>query len=142
MTETINWRTDGVRVARADSLQAAMAEKARITAFDFAGTDGKETWIGVVTLQANSKTEAHHHGRTEVAVYIVKGRGQIRWGERLEFEVEVAPGDFVYFSPYVPHQELNIQGGEPLEFVVVRSNNEGIAVNLDVVPVEQPETIY
>jgi uncharacterized RmlC-like cupin family protein len=142
MTEKVNWQTDGVRIARAESLKAGMSGKARITAFDFAGTDGKETWIGIVTLQPNSKTEAHHHGRTEVAVYVVTGRGHIRWGERLEFTAEVAPGDFVYFPPYVPHQELNIQEGEPLEFVVVRSNNEGIAVGLDVAPVELPESVY
>ena len=61
----------------------------RATAFDFAGTGGRETWIGAVTLQPGSKTGAHHHGRHEVAVYVVKGRGQIRWGERLEFTSEV-----------------------------------------------------
>jgi uncharacterized RmlC-like cupin family protein len=142
MTEAKNWRTDGVRVARAKSVKAAMSGKARATAFDFAGTDGKETWVGLVELRPNSKTGAHHHGRTEVAIYVVKGRGQIRWGERLEFAAEVAPGDFVHFPPYVPHQELNIESGETLDFVVVRSNSEGIAVSLDVEPVEPPEMVY
>jgi len=37
---------------------------------------------------------------------------------------------------------LNLDAGETLEFVVVRSDNERIAVNLDVVPVEQPETVF
>jgi uncharacterized RmlC-like cupin family protein len=54
----------------------------------------------------------------------------------------VGPGDVVYFAPYVPHQERNLGAGETLDFLVVRSDNEKIAVNLDVVPVEQPETVY
>jgi uncharacterized RmlC-like cupin family protein len=82
----------------------------RATAFDFAGTGGRETWIGTVTLRPNAKTGAHHRGRHEVAV--------------------------------VPHQELNLDAREPLDFVVVRSDREGIVVDLDVVPVEQPETVY
>ena len=114
----------------------------RATAFDFAGTGGKETWIGAVTLPPGAKTGAHHHGRHEVAVYVVKGRSEIRWGERLEFAAEVGPGDFVYFAPYVPHQELNLDAGETLDFVVVRSDNEGIVVKLDIVPVERPEMVF
>jgi len=109
----------------------------RATAFDFAGTGGRETWIGAVTLQPGSKTGAHHHGRHEVAVYVVKGRGQIRWGERLEFSSDVNPGDFAYFAPYVPHQELNLSNDATLDFVVVRSDNERIAIDLDIVPAEQ-----
>ena len=74
---------------------------------------------------------------------MVKGRSQIRWGERLEYAAEVGPGDFVYFAPYVPHQELNLSASETVDFVVVRSDNAGIVVKLDeVVPVEEPETVY
>jgi uncharacterized RmlC-like cupin family protein len=114
----------------------------RATAFDFAGAGGRETWIGTVTLQPNARTGAHHHGRHEVAVYVVKGRSQIRWGERLQFAAEVGPGDFVYFAPFVPHQERNLDAGETLDFVVVRSDNERIVVDLDIVQVEQPEAVF
>jgi uncharacterized RmlC-like cupin family protein len=139
MTEPMKWRTDGVTVVRA----AAMLGKGRATAFDFAGTGGRETWIGTVTMQPSAKTGAHHHGRHEVAIYVVKGRSQIRWGERLEYAAEVGPGDFVYFAPYVPHQELNLDAKETVDFVVVRSDNGGIVVKLDeVVPVEEPEAVY
>jgi uncharacterized RmlC-like cupin family protein len=140
-TQTAKWRTDGVTVVRAGSLQTAMLGKGRATAFDFAGTGGRETWIGTVSLQPNAMTGAHHHGRHEVAVYVVKGRSRIRWGERLEFATEVGSGDFIYFAPHVPHQERNLDASETLDFVVVRSDNERIVVDLDVVPVEQPETV-
>ncbi len=111
----------------------------RATAFDFTGAGGLETWIGTVRLEAKRETGAHHHGRHEVAVYVVRGRSEIRWGERLEFVADVGPGDFVYFAPYVPHQERNPSASEAVDFLVVRSDNERIVVPLDIEPVEQPE---
>ena len=145
MTATARWRADGVTVVRAETLKTAMAGPAgtgRATAFDFAGAGGRETWIGTVTLQPNARTGAHHHGRHEVAVYVVKGRGEIRWGKRLQFAAEMGPGDFVYFAPFVPHRERNLDAGETLDFVVVRSDNERIVVDLDIAPVEQPEAVF
>jgi uncharacterized RmlC-like cupin family protein len=142
MTETIDWRTNGVKIVRAESLRRAMlgSSTGRATAFDFAGAGGRETWIGTITLQPHARTGAHHHGRHEVAVYVVKGHGQIRWGERLEFTAEVGVGDFAYFAPHVPHQELNV-ANETLDFVVIRSDKEKIAVSLDIAPVENPEPV-
>jgi hypothetical protein len=43
----------------------------------------------------------------------------------------------VYFTPYVPHQELNLDANATLDFVVVRSDGERIAVNLDIVAPEK-----
>jgi uncharacterized RmlC-like cupin family protein len=144
MTQATSWRTDGVKVVRAGALRRAAfgpSGTGRATAFDFTGTGARETWIGTVSLPPYAKTGAHHHGRHEVAVYVVKGRGRIRWGERLEFVAEVSPGDFVYFAPYVPHQELNVDADETLDFVVVRSDGERIAVDLDITPVEHPARV-
>jgi uncharacterized RmlC-like cupin family protein len=143
MSENSDWR-GGVTVIRARALDQAMrgpAGTGRATAFDFAGGGGRETWIGTVALAPKAKTGAHHHGRHEVAIYVVKGRSEIRWVERLEFAATVGPGDFVYFAPYVPHQEGNLDAIETLELVVVRSDKEKIAVALDVVAVEQPEAM-
>jgi uncharacterized RmlC-like cupin family protein len=145
MMETKDWRANGVTVVRGQSLDTIMrgpSGSGRATAFNFAGAGGRETWIGAVTLPPKANTGAHHHGRHEVAVYVVKGRSQIRWGEQLEFAAEIGPGDFVYFAPYVPHQELNLDGRETLDFVVVRSDDQKIAVPLALVPVDQPEPVF
>jgi uncharacterized RmlC-like cupin family protein len=144
VSEAIDWRT-GVRVVRAAAIEQAMRPpvgSGRATVFDFAGSGGNATWIGGVTLQPGVATGAHHHGRHEVAVYVVRGRGRIRWGERLEFVADIGPGDFVYFAPHVPHQERNIDADEPLDFVVVRSDNERIAIGVDGQPADQPQTVY
>ena len=45
--------------------------------------------------------------------------------------------------PFVPHQEINASPDEPLECVLVRSDNEAVVVNLpDVEPVEKPSEVY
>ncbi len=142
MAETVKWR-DAVRVVRGESLDSAMDEptsSGRATAFDFSGAGGRETWIGTVTLRPDGNTGAHHHGRHEVAVYIVRGHSEIRWGDRLEYAADVGPGDFVYFAPNVPHQERNPSTSEAVVFLVVRSDNERIVVPLDIEPIERLET--
>jgi len=142
--EASKWRK-AVKVARGQRLAQAMrgpSGTGRATAFDFSGVSGKETWIGTVTLPALAETGLHHHGHHEVAVYVAKGRSEIRWGERLEFATEVGPGDFIYFAPYVPHQERNLDAEQTLDFVVVRSDNEKIAIALDGAPVDKPETVF
>jgi uncharacterized RmlC-like cupin family protein len=42
----------------------------------------------------------------------------------------------------VPHQEINASADETLECVLVRSDNEAVVVNLDIEPVEAPQTVY
>ncbi len=94
-----------------------------------------------MTIHANAKTGAHHHGALESVIYVVRGRARMRWGERLEFTAEAGAGDFIYVPPYVPHQEINASTDEPLECVLVRSDNEAVVVNLDIEPVEKPEAV-
>ena len=62
----------------------------------------------------------------------------MRWGEKLEFTAEAGPGDFIYVPPWVPHQEINASRTETLECVLVRSDGEAVAVNLDIEAVETP----
>jgi uncharacterized RmlC-like cupin family protein len=50
-------------------------------------------------------------------------------------------GDFVYFSPYVPHQERNLSADEAVEILVVRSDNEKIVVALNFTPLAHPEMV-
>lgn len=141
---TTNWRT-AVTVVRAATLSRAMGGRTgpgRATAFDFAGSGGRATWIGTVWMQPDSATGAHHHGRHEVALYVAKGHGRIRWGERLEFAADLAPGDFVYIAPNVPHEETNLDAAATFDLVVVRSDNERIVVPIDTTPVEQPEMVF
>jgi hypothetical protein len=65
----------------------------------------------------------------------------MRWGEQLQFTAEANPGDFIFIPPYVPHQEINASPDQVLECVLVRSDGQAVAINLDIEPVEKPETV-
>jgi uncharacterized RmlC-like cupin family protein len=136
------WKS-AVKVVRGDSLEQVIARSGgRATAVEFAGLGGTKTWIGVVKMPAGGVTGAHHHGRHEVAIYVTSGGLEIRWGDRLEYSAEVGPGDFASFEPFVPHQERNLSEKHLAAYLAIRSDNERIAVPLDVAPVEPPEEMF
>jgi uncharacterized RmlC-like cupin family protein len=138
------WQHDGVRVIGADRLDPSTAQTPgmdRKAAINFARVGAQKIWAGTVSIRPNAKTGAHHHGELESVIYVVRGKARMRWGERLEYVAEAGPGDFIYVPPFVPHQEINASTDEPLECVLVRSDNEAVVVNLDIEPVEKPEQV-
>jgi uncharacterized RmlC-like cupin family protein len=144
MNDTPKWKHDGVQVVPAGSLDPNTAQTPgmdRKAAINFARAGARKLWAGTVNISPNAKTGAHHHGALESVIYVVRGRARMRWGERLEFVAEAGPGDFIYVPPYVPHQEINASPSEPLECVLVRSDNEAVVINLEIEPIEKPEQV-
>jgi len=138
------WKHDGVRVIPGNQLDPNTAQTPgmdRKAAINFARTGAQKIWAGTVSIQPNARTGAHHHGELESVIYVVKGRARMRWGENLEFVAEAEPGDFIFVPPFVPHQEINASSDQPLECVVIRSDNEAVVVNLDIEPAEKPEKV-
>jgi uncharacterized RmlC-like cupin family protein len=139
-----NWREHGVRVIAAGQLDPNTAQTPgmnRAAAINFARVGAQKLWAGTVRIDANAKTGAHHHGALESVIYIVSGRARMRWGEHLEYTAEAGPGDFIFVPPFVPHQEINASTSEPLECVLVRSDNEAVVVNLDIEPADAPQSV-
>jgi len=138
------WKHDGVRVIPGNQLDPNTAQTPgmdRKAAINAARVGAQKIWAGTVSIQPNAKTGTHHHGALESVIYVVRGRARMRWGNHLEYVAEAAPGDFIYVPPFVPHQEINASTTEPLECVLVRSDNEAVVVNLDIEPVEKPEQV-
>ena len=142
----IDWREHGVRVIKGDQLDSNTAQTPgmqRAAAINYARVGAKKIWAGTVHIHAKAKTGAHHHGALESVIYVVRGRARMRWGEHLEYTAEAEPGDFIFVPPYVPHQEINASDDQPLECVVIRSDNEAVVVNLNIPDVEpNPEAVY
>jgi uncharacterized RmlC-like cupin family protein len=141
----IDWREHGVKIIRVDQLDANTPQTPgmnRAAAVTHARTGANKLWAGTVTVHANAKTGAHHHGELESVIYVVSGRARMRWGEHLEYVADAGPGDFIYVPPFVPHQEINASREEPLSCVLVRSGQEPIVVNLEIAPAEPPEEVY
>ena len=143
-SNTPDWRQSGVRIVRHDQLDPRTPQTPgmhREAAISRASAGAQKIWAGTVTIQPGAQTGPHHHGHLESVIYVLRGRARMRWGDRLEFASEAGPGDFIYVPPHVPHQEINASQDEPLNCVVVRSDQEPVVVNLDVAAVSDPELI-
>lgn len=138
------WQHDGVRVVRACDVDPntpqtpGMNRAAAITA---ANAGAQKLWAGTVTIHADAKTGAHHHGDLESVIYVVRGQARMRWGERLQWVAEAGPGDFIFVPPYVPHQEINASADQALECVLVRSGQDPVVVNLEIAAAEPPTAV-
>ena len=138
-----DWKK-GVRIVHAGEFDTNTPQTpgmTRAAAITHTQAGARKLWAGTVAIERNAKTGPHHHGEQESVIYVVKGRARMRWGERLEFTAEAGPGDFIYVAPFVPHQEINASAQEELECVVVRSGQEPIVVNLDILTAEPPEEV-
>jgi uncharacterized RmlC-like cupin family protein len=138
------WKHDGVRVVHADQLDTNTPQTTgmnRAAAITAATAGAQKLWAGTVSIHADAKTGAHHHGELESVIYVVRGQARMRWGDRLEFVAEAGPGDFIFVPPYVPHQEINASADESLECVLVRSGQDPVVVNLDISAAEPPTAV-
>ena len=85
-------------------------------------------YMGVFRVPPGARSRPHYHANCESAVYILSGRLEVRWGDRLEQVVSLEPRDLVYVPPreaaggifflcspwsnYVHGQVLNVTGGQ------------------------------
>jgi len=139
-----DWRDHGVKIipgAQLDLNTPQTPGMTRAAAITHARTGASKLWAGAVTINANAKTAAHHHGELESVIYVVSGRARMRWGEHLEFVAEAEPGDFIYVPPFVPHQEINASKTEVLACVVVCSGQEPIVIILVIETPEPPRGV-
>ena len=139
-----NWRNAGIRIVSRRQLDPNTPQTPgmkRLAAITHQTAGAQKIWAGTVTIQPNASTGAHHHGELESIIYVVKGQARMRWGDGLEYTATAEAGDFIFVPPYVPHQEMNANPDEPLECVLVRSDQEPIVVNLDIAAVNAPEEV-
>ena len=89
----------------------------------------RSLWMGRTLAPAGLISEAHHHGESESAIYVARGSPTFLCGPDLYERVDLDAGDFLFVPPFAVHVEANL-GGEEVEFIVVRSTQEPIVVNL------------
>jgi uncharacterized RmlC-like cupin family protein len=79
-------------------------------------------YMGHFRVPAGARSRPHYHAACESAVYMLTGRLQVRWGDHLEREFEIGPGDMVYVPPRETHILVNLSESEPAEYVVARDS--------------------
>src|SRR5690348_9911132 len=141
MSGNTDWRQHGVRVVKGSELDTNTPQTPgmnRAAAITYARAGAQKLWAGTVTIHANAKTGAHHHGEVESVIYVVKGKARMRWGDKLEYMAEAGPGDFIYVPPFVPHQGIKASPHAALECGLCRSGQGPGVVNLVLTPHEPP----
>ncbi len=119
----------------ANTTQTPGMQRVAAISREIAGSQG--LWAGVTVVAPRVASGVHHHGETETIIYVVSGKAKMRWGDHMEFEQEVEPGDFIYVPPFVPHQEINHSPDTPSQWVIVRNSQEPVVVNLEPFNAEQ-----
>jgi uncharacterized RmlC-like cupin family protein len=106
----MDWKEHGVKIVHAGELDINTPQTSGMTraaAITHARTGAEKLWAGTMVVQPDAKTGPHHHGELETVLYVVKGRVQMRWGDRLDpfhvglMSADGAPsgiGDAVRFS--------------------------------------------
>ena len=94
-------------------------------------------YMGRFRVPAGTRSRPHYHEGCESALYMLSGSVRIQWGDHLEEEIVVEPGDMLYVPPRVTHIVENVSDTEPAEYVVARDSPHEDAV---VVPWAEEQT--
>ena len=111
MTDTPDWRENGVRIVRSGELDRNTPQSpgmTRAAAINHAKAGANKLWAGTVNIHPDAKTGAHHHGELESVIYVVSGKARMRWGDKLEYVAEADAGDFIYVPPLCPTRKSTL----------------------------------
>jgi uncharacterized RmlC-like cupin family protein len=116
---------------------AQTAGMRRLEAISGKTVGAENLWMGQTHVPAATRSENHHHGHSETAIYIAKGHPVFVFldpddGDTpgREVRIETSPGDYVFVPPWVPHREENPDPADEAVVVIARTTQEAIVVNL------------
>lgn len=119
-------------VTRGDELHANTASSGgalRLSGVSPQHTPATRIWFGQVSNEPGYRSLPHHHGEAETGGYVLRGKGRIYFGEDYSEWLDMAPGDFVFVPPFMPHVEANMSTTEELVWLTARTP-DNIVVNL------------
>jgi len=61
----------------------------------------------MVIIPPNGRANTHLHESHETAIYVIKGKAGMWYGENLSEHLEVEAGEFLYIPAGMPHQPYN-----------------------------------
>lgn len=84
----------------------------------------------VLVLADGVRARTHLHRGIETAVYLIEGKGEMYFGERLQYHLDFNAGDYVYIPADVAHLVMNRSGSSTTALVAHTAANdqEGIVL--------------
>jgi len=113
---------DGVVVVRPE--EEVMGRQALPFFVGISGASAGSSHISMnlVVVPAGGAAEPHSHRGFETAVYLLKGRVEVRYGSHLAEGLVLEAGDFLFIPADVPHQPVNLSDFEPAFALVARND--------------------
>lgn len=87
---------------------------------DTAGARGLS--MHMVVIPPGARATPHIHQGYETAIYVLQGKVETRYGERLEESIVSEAGEFLFIPPGVPHEAINLSDTEPARAIVARND--------------------
>ena len=84
--------------------------------------DAHNIYMGRFRVPGGARSMPHYHENCESAVYMLSGQLLVKWGDHLEEELRLEPGDMVYVPPRETHVLENLSDSEAAEYVVARDS--------------------
>ncbi|MDZ8185001.1 MAG: cupin domain-containing protein [Nostoc sp. ChiSLP02] len=78
--------------------------------------------MNLTIIPPGAIAEPHVHPEHETAIYLLKGRVEVRYGKGLQQSQVCEAGDFVFTPPGVPHQPRNLSTTEPVYVLTARND--------------------
>ena len=78
--------------------------------------------MNLVVIPPGGSPKAHYHKDFETAIYLLKGKVETRFGEKLQESKINEEGDFVFIPAGVPHKPVNLSKTEPALAIVSRND--------------------
>jgi uncharacterized RmlC-like cupin family protein len=78
--------------------------------------------MNLIVIPPAGAAEPHLHKGYETAIYLLKGRVDMRYGHKLEKSIICQEGDFILIKPDVPHQPINLSVTEPALAIIARND--------------------
>jgi uncharacterized RmlC-like cupin family protein len=124
-------RLHHVRAGDLDDGTTQTAGMRRLAAISGDLTGSERIFMGETHVSPATASDNHHHGESETAIYVVRGRPEFVFHDGTdEVRIRTGPGDYVFVPPFVPHREENPDEDDPAVVVIARSTQEAIVVNL------------
>ena len=87
--------------------------------------------MAIATVPPGRHSTAHYHTNCDSAIFVMNGTGLFLWGEFLEKEDPINPGDFIYVPQNSNHQPVNTSTNQDLVLIVARNTPVELVVELD-----------
>ncbi|HYD62786.1 MAG TPA: cupin domain-containing protein [Noviherbaspirillum sp.] len=76
----------------------------------------------LVVIPPGARAAPHLHQGYETAIYVLEGRVETRYGDKLSESVISEAGEFLFIPPDVPHEAINLSETEPARAIVARND--------------------